>query len=394
MKISDLLRESATTIKTPKMSDFPKSVDILKAPPYAKTLTRFEEALGRIAEAVKAGEVVNTALVDIKSSVDNFVEYTYKAALSVNSFRPAASVNSTEYVPMPDEVNDCYYGKPCSAREIPGFIKKLAKVPQADRSLEFFAAGKSISDELTPLALIMAWLKDHTIKASEKKKQEKEIKAVAAVEKHKAFTQHKDMKKVIDLLKKTAKDIEDSIFESQHKMLKFDLARFKRDCKEQGTTNYFKMYKDDPMMKMFAQDILEPVLPIDYSNRQYKLIKTVDEKLEYEAKRAASDIVDHFVYKNSGKLAHIITTKNNMKTVTISNVKVSNGAVECDLFLTFADGSEFTANSSVVYATSSLGKRFYRYPTIFRNVKLPDGSKLIGPSEDKMDKTFAQITKS
>ena len=97
MKTSDLLRESVATTKPPKMSDFPKSIAILSATSFGpKQLIKFEEALGRIAEAVKAGEVVNTALVDIKSSVDNFVEYTYKAALPVNSFRPAASVNSTE----------------------------------------------------------------------------------------------------------------------------------------------------------------------------------------------------------------------------------------------------------------------------------------------------------
>ena len=389
MKTSDLLRESAATPKAPKMSDFPKSVVILSGlTPFKRTLTKFEESLDQIALAINSGEVVNTALVDIKHYVDKFVEYVFDTAFPGESF--GLWVDG-ERVILPDAVNDCLYGRPNAAREIPSYVKKLSKVPSESKSLKFYKDGLVITKELMPLVEVMAWLKEHTIKASEKKKQEKEAKAVATVEKHKAHTMHKDMKKVINLLKSTAKDIEDNIFQAQHKMLKFDLAQFKKNCGEQNTTNYIKMYKEDPYMRFFVQNIIEPVEPIDYKDRQYKLIKNVDAKLESGAKRTAADIVDHFVYKNSGKLAHIITTKNNMKAVTISNVKVSRGAVECDLFLTFTDGSEFTANSSVVRAVSSLGKLFYRYPTIFRNVKLSDGSRLVGPSEDKMDKTFAKI---
>jgi hypothetical protein len=110
------------------------------------------------------------------------------------------------------------------------------------------------------------------------------------------------------------------------------------------------------------------------------------------AKRDAADIVDRFIYKNSGKLSFVLFTKNNMKSVKIENVRLGRGVVECDVLCDFKDGSSFTANNKVVFSYSKLGTPFYRFPTTFRDVKLPDGSRMAKPSEERMDTVFA-ITK-
>ena len=56
----------------------------------------------------------------------------------------------------------------------------------------------------------------------------------------------------------------------------------------------------------------------------------------------------------------------------------------------FEDGSRFTVQNSIVLSYSVYGKPFYRYPTTFHNVILPNGDKLRNPSEAKIKKEFAK----
>jgi hypothetical protein len=120
-----------------------------------------------------------------------------------------------------------------------------------------------------------------------------------------------------------------------------------------------------------------------------KLAKDWEEFIKKMAQEAADQIIDGFIYKNTGKIAFIIYKKNNMKSVKLENVRIGQGKVESDLHFEFADSSRFTATSSVVGAVSKFGKWFYRYPTTFHNVVMPDGKKLSSPSEQKMEEAFA-----
>ena len=46
--------------------------------------------------------------------------------------------------------------------------------------------------------------------------------------------------------------------------------------------------------------------------------------------------------------------------------------------------------TGLVLSYSKYGKPFYRYPTIFQNVKLANGQNMDNPSEENMNKLFVE----
>jgi hypothetical protein len=120
-----------------------------------------------------------------------------------------------------------------------------------------------------------------------------------------------------------------------------------------------------------------------------QLTKDWEDFVKKMAQDAADQIIDGFIYKNTGKIAFVIYSKNNMKEVKLENVVIRQGSVTCDLRFAFKDGSSFTAASSVVQSVSKNGKWFYRYPTTFHDAVLPNGEKIANPSEQKMEEVFA-----
>ena len=73
-----------------------------------------------------------------------------------------------------------------------------------------------------------------------------------------------------------------------------------------------------------------------------------------------------------------------MQTVKLINASTSRGTVEGTIAFEFNDGSSFTVRNKVVMSYSKYNTPFYRYPTTFHNVKMPDGSTMSQPSEERM----------
>lgn len=342
-------------------------------------------ALELAQKAVQEGEIVSTDLETVKKGFGQFIEAVFEFTAGPGKFGP----HDREYNAA---VDDCYYGKPETARELPAYIKKLNKVPTDKQDLPFYKPSMKCATEMMPLSKLWDWLKAHTIMASAKKKREREQAVVTKQEVFKAHSSAKDMGRVIALLQGEATHIHAVLFKNKKADLHSTLEMYKKSIAKHGHTDYLELFDNTPY-KFEIQNFVELVSSDRVDGkwvRVFKIRDDIDSYIETSAARSADDVVDHFVHKNSAKLAHIITTKNNMKDVTLTNVKIGTGMVECDLNLTFEDGSSFKANSSVVWARSVLGNMFYRYPTIFQNVVLPDGSKMGQPSEERMDKIFAQ----
>lgn len=375
MKLSTLLEAAAPSLDA---NDYP----IAKASiAHQRTVTRFEEAVGIIDACVEANEIVNTVYEDkVKRFVNDFVEAAFNK-VSVDH------LYNGRYKLQTDELNDVNI--PRTAREIPGFLKKLAKFSPESKAMQMYKDGLALANELLPLAEADAWLKAHMVKASDKKRQVAAVKAAEKDEFNAKHTSHADSKKVIDLLKKTASNIEDDIYENQLSGLKRMVKVYLEQSKEKGTTDYHELFKRDAHYIALLQSITERDRAKSTEKFTYKLEDGYETKLEAMAKRTAADIVNHFVNKNAGKLSYILYTKNNLEKVTIHNVNVRQGAVECDIKCEFGDGSSFVANSSVVYHYSSLGNLYYRYPTLFQNVVMPDNSRMSAPNEQKMQEVFA-----
>jgi hypothetical protein len=114
-----------------------------------------------------------------------------------------------------------------------------------------------------------------------------------------------------------------------------------------------------------------------------------DQYLEKEAKSITQNMIDTFVFKNTRKLAEILTKKNNLATVTLRGADTGRGTIEGTLQLKFKDNSSFIVTSTLVFSYSVRGTPFSRYPTTFHNVIFPDGTRMRGrASEERMNDEF------
>lgn len=343
----------------------------------ARLLTQFDRIVPIIQAAIEAGEIISTQWDDVKYYIDHFVEDAYNMGVS------HLYIWGGRYQALPEELR--HLDLPSYVRNVNTLAKKLAKVKAKDNDM--YKACRALTDELMNLYEVSEYLKAHMVKASVKKAQAKAAKQEEEAAYQKKYTNHKDVMKVVELLKGKAAEVERGIYESQLKWLTKTVQVYIEKCKTEETTDYREIFKTNIEAAYLLQNLCERTG--DWRKREFTLHKDWKKLIDKKAKQTASDIVDHFVYKNSGKLSYILYTKNNMKSVELVHVSVSRGAVEATLKVEFEDGSGFQADSSVVFVISKLGTPFYRYPTIFRMVKMPDGSKLSGPSEQKMDEVFA-----
>jgi Txe/YoeB family toxin of Txe-Axe toxin-antitoxin module len=382
MKIAELLVEDAQAPKLEPMPNVIKAMEDLgpNAVGVASVLRaarQFTKIIPMIEAGLASGEILNTDFDTVKSAVNSFSHEAYSAMVG-SPFYYQGRFDS-----LPEDLK--YMDTPFDLRGIGAYAKRITKLSASSKKHPAYLAAEILVKEVTPLIQVMAYLKDHVVKASDRKKQ---IAAIAKSEEdvvQAKYTNHKDAKKVSKLLKETAADIEKSVYESCLKGLHDVLDRYNAKVKSTGSTDYRIIFKNDAYSSLIIQSIVERI-----ANNTFKLVDAYEAKLESEAKRTASDVIDHFVYKNAAKLAFILYTKDDLDSVTITDVSVQRGVVECDVNCKFKDGASFTAASSVVYAVSKLGNWFYRYPTLFNKVYLPDGSRMTGATEQKMNEVFAE----
>lgn len=128
---------------------------------------------------------------------------------------------------------------------------------------------------------------------------------------------------------------------------------------------------------------------------------------EQDFQKAASEswrnVSGTFFYRITHKLTPIVMAKA-AQTGQPANIQVINtttryGTLEVILKVTFNDNSSFIVNHKMVAAISSPrrgawfstggGKRFYRFPTTFHDVVMPDGQKMKFPSAISVYTDFA-----
>lgn len=124
--------------------------------------------------------------------------------------------------------------------------------------------------------------------------------------------------------------------------------------------------------------------------RHMVLSNKAAEVIENYARREAEDCQRTFVEKNLAKLVSIIDKKPFVCVEAVDHGFDLHG-IRGRLKVRFEDGSSFEANNSVVRSHSPLGTPFLRFPLTFHNVRLPDGSKLPQPSEERMNTVFLRV---
>jgi len=369
-----------TTIQFNK--EYPIAREALQKAGKNKVLNDFDKFIPMIEKSLENSEIISTEFADVKYYLNQFVNEAYR------QFIDERYIYAGKHENQPEELR--WLSSPSEIRSIGPYIKKLNKLPDNCKNCDMYNDTKKLSEELTNLFEVYTFLKEHTVKASVKKKEAKDLKEAEENEWMKKLVSHKDTKKVIELLKGTVNDIEGKLFESRLKSLVYIVDNYKKEI-EKGNSDYLELYKNNGFIKMCIQGIVERT-DTNYrynAKKEFKLAENYQELIEKQAKRYAEEITDTFVYKNTHKLSYILYTKDNLDSVSINNVSLGNGYIECDLECQFKDNSEFLANTSIVLSYSKYDKPFYRYPTIFKNVKMPDGSMLKEPSEERMDEIFA-----
>lgn len=99
---------------------------------------------------------------------------------------------------------------------------------------------------------------------------------------------------------------------------------------------------------------------------------------------------EQFLAKNSRKLKAIVDAKG-MKLLSdpeILHARASRGVFEGDIRIQFSDRSEFRVTNKIVLKQNRFGTIFNQFPTTFHDVKMPDGSKMGQPSEERMNTIF------
>ena len=177
-----------------------------------------------------------------------------------------------------------------------------------------------------------------------------------------------------------AKELEEN-FEDHYNRL---ITQYQADAKRKGSTSTYDLYKSKENYHL--NKILSNFLDSEYGpNGHYvysvkKDYKTIVDKM---AKQSAKEAVESFVLKMKMKLSVIVGSKG-------IGVDVSGNSNRNTISFEFADGSKFTVQNSIVLSYSVYGKPFYRYPTTFHNVILPNGDKLRNPSESKIKREFVK----
>lgn len=125
------------------------------------------------------------------------------------------------------------------------------------------------------------------------------------------------------------------------------------------------------------------ILPYIYlvSSRDAKVL------IEKYAKNMAKEVQDSYKQRLHAKLFIILKAKP-LKDVKLIRLDILEFYSAMFHFF-FEDGSSFTLQSQIVISSSIYGKEFYRFPNIYQNIIMSDGSKIKKQSEEWMLINFA-----
>lgn len=364
MKLTELFESKSA----PSFPDIEKLKSIMRSERHVDRVLSLKE---KIELALAKGEVLNTVYKEYKDKINSLIDNIMES-IGEKYYHGGAYKNLPE-----DYQHLKYWG---GAVNLKSLSKKMVKL--SDKSLPIYKDLEKLVNILMPYVEISDYLKDKVVMFKDVKAKEKSERVEKETEMHKQLVSHKDVKKVVELLKDTASDVKKKLFDANLKWFMSFVDMFEN--RKEGTS-----YKD--MKSPIAVNILSKIVErkgVYYKDMKEELKPNYKETLKAEAQKMTDEIIDGFVYKNTHKIAFILTKKNNLKNVSISNVRFNAGVIECDVKCTFNDGSEFRVHNQVVMSSSKYGNWFYRYPTTFHNVKLSDGSKMTSPSELKMEKNF------
>ena len=143
--------------------------------------------------------------------------------------------------------------------------------------------------------------------------------------------------------------------------------------------------KSEPHVRMPLDALTESV---GYQGA-YRQRPDAEEILARRGAEAADILCADFVNRNLQKLDSIVEAKGDFDRIEVIGQEMNPAGMEGRMRVSFADGSNFEARTSVVWSTSIYGKPFTRFPVTFHDVTGPEGDLGRKLSEQEMNEVFA-----
>ena len=325
-------------------------------------LSRLSKAIATLESGVAEGAIPNPSFEDAKYPISRFIEDAWEKLVSDPYFY------SGRYASQPDYVQELSYTSPHGPHDLPPLAKRINRATEKHPDNQVIMAMKRVVDELLPLSELVSQARAVIVKRQPKSKEEREAEA--------RYVPPIASAVAAELLTAALESITEANYERLVESLN---SYYEREVKD---------YVDDYHEHKRSSSIISRCT--DYHFRKPATLKPGwKEIIAEQATRDADDMRRMFVIKNLRKLASIIDAKGNLDTVQVVGSDISLRGLQGDIEIRFKDGSRFTVSNSVVFSTSIHGKLFVRFPLTFHNVVMPDGSKMLRPSEERVNNVFA-----
>lgn len=344
---------------------------------------RFDDAVKAIEEAIAKGQIPNARLNEIRPRLASAIEAGWEGAILVPFIRPRDRGQDTE-------IEAFIAGLPLypQLHTIEGMRRKLAAAPPAP----VIDAIRGFLDEIAPLGVSYARARELAVK---RQAAQKAPDALAPYEAPSASPGA--MKMVFDILREVTREGRAAIARSIENRAGRMLADFleKQDENVRAGNVQYSPYswsrdrghgKSDPI----EIELIEACT--DRAAGRLRIRKPdADALIQGIAERRAEEICRRFLEKNVIKLDSIIERKGDLASIEIVGRTFSPSSLEGRLKIVFADGSSFQANNSAVLSFTEFGRPYMRFPLTFHDVRMPDGTMMERPSEEKMNTEFIDL---
>jgi hypothetical protein len=345
----------------------------------------FATVLEKVNQYVPAAGIPNPEFESVKQSVNAAID-------RLRMDKPEWVMEIVRADRSSDLINKFYYDAfPAYINQVPGKLKlslTLQKKATTATEQRLFQWLVPILQELDPLAKAMDLLKAKIQKRQPKAAEDKVAKYVAPM------GSMASGKLILDALTEMSQRIYDGV---KNSLIEYytDTARNMDGLSVQEQQRYlshdvFKMSMWDPTG---AEEWVVSSGGYKSRRRKMALKNTFATVIADKAKQEADDMQKTFTVKNASKLVSILDAKQAPlagKPVILSARGLQAGRFECELRVTFADGSQFDVQNQVVIKQNQYGTVFMQYPTTFHNVLMPGGAKMGQPSEERMNTIFAK----
>lgn len=322
----------------------------------------------------KPGEKIpNPKFLQIKSDVSR----AFDIATNSTKLKGANEFTVWGLQKQDGETEEYKYSFPNSVLHVAGYLKRTTK--QLKRTIKSRNATKLVKAAMTACE---PWVEiAEKLKAMKGDVVKRQVGVGTKKNPVPTGVLNKEIEEELEKIGKGfAKELEENFEDHYHRLVK----QYQADAKRKGSTSTYDLYKSNDNYHL--NKILSNFLDSAYGpNGHYvysvkKDYKTIVDKM---AKQSAKDAVEGFVLKMKMKLSVIVGSRG-------IGVDVSGNSNRNTISFEFEDKSRFTVQNSIVLSYSVYGKPFYRYPTTFHNVVLPNGDKLRNPSEAKIKKEFVK----